>query len=360
MNLKQFYTGRAIGFVVVIAIVLGVFAVSKLMPPPTAPIVPATGGTTITPVTLVDGKNYSYPGTYHASPVIDGLKSYHSDRYGISLNYSSDYVLFENTVEGGPQAQYNFVAGSIVMGLDLPVRESIARAEAGHGGGAPSGIVLTFFLKSDQSVSLEQWLRSNPNGNFNPAVDPNIERTLMSATIAGAPAFKYHSDFGMYATDYAVFTFGNWFVEASSGDTGGGAESDARLDFQTILDSIQLGQAQIYTNKSLGFSIDRPTGVYFMGEENGMVAFSLLSPDDPRQASSIGLVNALTITSARTAPEEGKESKINGERVMISSIYGAYGGEQHWSYLFPDHDLLIQYVENKPLYEKMIGTIRFE
>lgn len=355
MNFRQFYTGRATGFVVVLAIVLGVFAISKLMPSPSAPTYTPTDENTITPTMLVDGKKY-YPGIYHSSPVLDGLKSYHSDRYGISLNYSSDYVLFENSIEGGPQAQYNFVDGSIVMGLDLPVRESIARAEAGYYGGAPSGIVLTFFLKSDQSVSLEEWLRSNPNGNFNLAADSDAERTLASTTIAGVPALKYHSDFGMYPTDYAVFTFGNWFVQASSGDTG----DNTRSDFQTVLDSIQLGQAQTYTNKSLGFSIDQPTGVYFMGEENGVVAFSLLPPEDLRQASSIGLANVLTITSAQITPEEGKESEINGERVVISSTYGAYGGEQHWSYFFPNHNLLIQYVENKPIYEKMISTIRFK
>lgn len=115
-----------------------------------------------------------------------------------------------------------------------------------------------------------------------------------------------------------------------------------------------------YTNTNLGFSIDQPAEVYFMGEKDGVVAFSLLSPNDLRQASSIGLVNALTITSAQVSPGEGTESKINGERVMISSVYGAYGGEQHWSYFFPDHNLLIQYVEKKPIYEQMIGTIRFE
>jgi hypothetical protein len=199
-----------------------------------------SGGTTITPVTLVDGKNYNYPGTYHASPVANGLKSYRSERFGVSLNYSPDYVLFENTIEGGPQARYNFVAGSIVMGLDLPVRESIARAEAGYGGGAPSGIVLTFFLKSDQSISLEQWLRSNPNGNFNPVIDPDAERTLTSTTIAGVPAFKYHSNFGMYSTNYIVFTFGNWFVQASSGDTEGYAGEKAKRDFEAVLSSIKL------------------------------------------------------------------------------------------------------------------------
>lgn len=239
MNLKQFYTSRAIGFVVVLAIVFVVFVFSKLNTPPTALIVPVIEGTTIIPVTLVDGENYNYPGTYHASPVTQGLKSYHSERFGISFNYSPDYVLFENTVEGGPQAQYNFVDGSIVMGLDLPVRQSIARAEAGYGGGAPSGIVLTFFLKLDQSVSLEQWLRSNPNGNFNSTVDPEAERTLTSTTIAGAPALKYHSDLGMYATDYTVFTFGNWFVQASSGDTGGYAEEKAKTDFETVLRSLK-------------------------------------------------------------------------------------------------------------------------
>ena len=234
MNFKQFYTGRAMGFVVVLAIVLGVFAVSKLPSPPTAPIVPATEGITIIPVTLVDGKNYNYAGIYRASPVANGLKSYTSNRFGVSFNYSPDYVLFENAVEGGPQAQYSFVAGSIVMGLDLPVRQSIARAEAGYGGGSPAGIVLTFY-KPDQSVSLEQWLRSNPSGNFNPAFDPGAERTLISTTIAGVPAFRYHSDLGMYATDYAAFTYGDWFVLANVNTEG----NEGRA-FETVLSSIQL------------------------------------------------------------------------------------------------------------------------
>ncbi len=74
-----------------------------------------TNENTITPVTLVDGTKY-YPGIYHASPVVDGLKSYTSNQFGISFNYSPDYVLFENMTEGGPQARYNYVAGSIVNG----------------------------------------------------------------------------------------------------------------------------------------------------------------------------------------------------------------------------------------------------
>lgn len=359
MNFRKFYTGKKSVFLAIVISALGVFAASKFVLPQNIFTSTPSGENTIRPITLVDGKNY-YPGTYYASPVANGLKSYHSDRFGVSLNYSSDYVLFENLVKSDSQGQYSSTGGSIVMDLDLPVRESIARAEAGQGGGTSSGIVLTFFPKLDPSVSFLQWLRSNPNGNFNPADNPSVERTLTSTTIAGVPMFKYHSDIGMCSTDFAVFAFGKWFVMASSGDTEGSAGEKAKLDFKTVLDSIQVGQVQTYTNKSLGFSIDKPDDVYFMGEENNVVAFSLLPPSDPRQASSIGLVNALTITSVQIAPEEGKESKINGERVVISSIYGAYGGEKHWSYFFPDHNLLIQYVENKPIYEKMIGTIRFK
>lgn len=239
MNLKQFYTGRATGLVLLVIVLVGLFALSKLISPTATPVDITNSGNTITPVTLVDGKTY-YSGIYHDSPVANGLKSYCSERFALSLNYPEGYVLFEGETEGGPQARYNYVAGSIVMGLDLSVRESIARAEAGYGGGAPSGITLTFFLKSDQSLTLEKWLRSNPNGNFNSAVDPDAERTLTPTTIAGMPAFKYHSDFGMYPTDYAVFAYGNWFVQASSGDTGGYADGDAMLDFETVLSSIKL------------------------------------------------------------------------------------------------------------------------
>ncbi len=184
------------------------------------------------PPVLIDGRKY-YPGVYHATSAVNGTKSYHSERFGVSLDYPEDYLLFENEVEGGPQARYGFVAGSIVLGQDLPVRQSIVRAEAGHGGGAPPGIALTFYLKQDQSLSLEEWLRTNPSGNFNPDVDPDAERSLVSATIGGLPAFRYHSDFGMYATDYAAFAYGNWFVLANAPD-------DTRQDFDAVLGSIRL------------------------------------------------------------------------------------------------------------------------
>lgn len=182
------------------------------------------------PPVLIDGTEY-YPGTYHQSSVVGGIKSYVSEQFAIAFDYPEGYLLFESKVEGNPQAQFNFVAGSIVLGLDLPVRQSIVRAEAGRGGGAPGGIVLTFYQPLQQSLSLEQWLRTNPSGNFNPEFAPDAERSLAPTTIVGVPALKYHSDFGLYPTDYVAFTYQDWYVLASNA-------TDTKTDFDQILSTI--------------------------------------------------------------------------------------------------------------------------
>ena len=182
------------------------------------------------PPALIDGTEY-YPGTYHESSAVDGLKSYASEQFAVAFNYPEDYLLFESKTEDAPQAQFSFVAGSIVLGLDLPVRQSIMRAEAGRGGGAPDGIVLTYYQPQDQSLSLEEWLRTNPSGNFNPEFAPDAERSLTPTTVAGMPALKYHSDFGMYPTDYVAFTYKDWYVLASDA-------TDAKNDFEKVLSTI--------------------------------------------------------------------------------------------------------------------------
>ncbi|HEY4479316.1 MAG TPA: hypothetical protein VI981_03100 [Candidatus Paceibacterota bacterium] len=293
-------------------------------------------------------------GVFHDSPIANGVKAYQSERLGISFKYPPDYLLFEGKGEGVGGVEYYV----ITVALEMYVREAIARI---GGGEWPASMHLSFYREPTLAVSnivpldyLENWIRTKSQSNFVPS-DPAQEGILTPTEVAGIPALKYRVR-GLYDSDYLAFTYGEWVVLASADDMG----ENTDRDFQVILDSIQVGPAHTYTNKSLGFSIDKPTGVYFIGEENGVVAFSLLSPNDPRQASSIGLVNVLTITSARTTPEEGKESEINGVRVVVSSTYGAYGGEKHWSYFFSDHDLLIQYVENKPIYESMISTIRFD
>jgi len=297
---------------------------------------------------LIDGTNVQGLGIFHDSPVENRVKAYQSERLGISFNYPTGYLLFEGKGEGVGGAEYYVIT---VAPDSTYLREIIAGLAVGEW---PPAMHLAFYHEPNLSISLEQWIRTKSQSNFAPS-DPAQEGILTPIEVANIPALKYRVR-GLYDSDYLAFAYGEWVVLAADDEMG----ENTDRDFQVILDSIQVGQAQTYTNQSLGFSIDKPTGVYFMGEENGVVAFSLLSPNDHRQASSIGLVNALTITSTRTAPAEGKEVKINGENASVSSTIGAYGGEKHWSYFFPDHDLLIQYVENKPIYESMISTIRFD
>jgi len=184
------------------------------------------------PPALIDGNEY-FGSTYYQSDVNDGLKSFTSQRFDIAFNYPAEYALFESELEDGPQAQFSYVAGSILLGLDLPMRQSIVRAQSDFGGGLPGGIVLTFYQLQDQNLSLEQWLRTNPSGNFDPEFDPDAENSLTSTSIAGIPALTYQSNFGMYPTDYVAFTYNDWFVLASSV-----LETDT--DFNQVLSTLEI------------------------------------------------------------------------------------------------------------------------
>ncbi|MDB5187971.1 MAG: hypothetical protein JWO50_491 [Candidatus Kaiserbacteria bacterium] len=182
---------------------------------------------TTSPEVLIDGKTYAAVGIYRASGAVkSGLKSYTSDEFGISFNYPQDYLLFDNH----EQSEQN-IFHSFVMAPDGPVRQAIIRAEAGIGGEGPESVVITF-INNPKSLSLEQWIKTSNNAYSNYHAD-EPSSALTAATVAGVPAFKYHSDLGLYASDYAAFQKGKWIVLVS-------APSDLKNEFNTVLTSIKL------------------------------------------------------------------------------------------------------------------------
>jgi hypothetical protein len=96
MNTRRVIRIAAISGTVVLLLWLAYFMATRQASTPTE-----TQQEGVPEVTLVDGSNeVAWLGIYHASPIVDGMKSYTSERLGISFKYPSDYVLFEHEGDG--------------------------------------------------------------------------------------------------------------------------------------------------------------------------------------------------------------------------------------------------------------------
>lgn len=199
--------------------ILAAFAAERVFVPDGTPQTAAPG------ISLADGQRYVF-GVFRAASAVGGLKTFASDSLGISLKYPTGYSLFENEGEVG-----GMTFRSVVIALDEPAREAIARAQAGLPGEGPESIVITF-VNDPRSLSLEEWIKSanNPYANYNSADPANA---LTPAQVSGVPALKYHTDLGLYASEYVVFRKGDEIVIAY-------APSDLQPEFEALLASIRL------------------------------------------------------------------------------------------------------------------------
>lgn len=171
---------------------------------------------------LVDGEKIDWLGVFRDSPVVNGLKLFHSDALGISFKYPEDYFLFENEGGEGLGAFHN-----IQIVLKKPILQTVARQQSG----VPPFISLTFYLRSG-SLSLDTWMREdNSHSNFHVS-DPSNNLTL--TTVAGLPAFRYHSSI-INNNDYVAFQYDKWMVLAATA-----VESKMESDFQVVLSSLIL------------------------------------------------------------------------------------------------------------------------
>lgn len=173
---------------------------------------------------LVDGRQVWWLGVFHDSPIVNGLKSYHSEQFGISFNYPDNYLLFENYFSATDIYR-------ISISPEVSVREAMGRIS--HGGHSAS--ILFTFHRKPASMTLEEWLLAHRGlSNYSPD-DPST--ALTPTTVDGVPALKYHTDRGLaYASDYVAFFHKEWVVVGVVYDMG----EKWHRDFETIVSSIQL------------------------------------------------------------------------------------------------------------------------
>lgn len=198
---------------------------------------------------LVDGKEYSI-GVFHDSQVVDGTKSYTSQRFGLSFKYPIDFSVFD----GGPDTSgVSPSDGYISIGPEPYTTQALTREFPGE---LPAGMAFSFY-RNTQHLPLERWIKeTNPAyTNYNPSVDPTTN--LTQTTIAGVPAFKYHSEMGLYVTDYVTFLYKDWTVMFVVNDMG----PNTQADMQAILSSIQFSNSTNSAFVSVGDKLGAMTVV---------------------------------------------------------------------------------------------------
>lgn len=145
MNLRQFYTGKAIGTLIVLAAVAAYFVVMRPEPSANAPETPQAG-------------------------------TYSSEEYGLSFAYPDSYQLTEHDAEGGAPDGHHAII--------LMPRSALPLPEAGEG---PPSIIIDIYRNNRNSLSTEAWIRNSPRSNF----ALSGEQTLTSVTLDGKPALSY-------------------------------------------------------------------------------------------------------------------------------------------------------------------------
>ncbi len=123
-----------------------------------------------------------------------------------------------------------------------------------------------------------------------------------------------------------------------------------------------------YTSTHFPFSLEYADTVFLLEDTKHRLTFSLLSPDDPLQASSVGLTHTLTFTytdttsSAFALPQQEAVTNFRGVRMQRSEEIGEYGGEIHRTYFFQDYNITATYIvteEHESVFEPMIDSIMF-
>lgn len=118
-----------------------------------------------------------------------------------------------------------------------------------------------------------------------------------------------------------------------------------------------------YVHTMLGVSIPQPDGVYLVHEDEESFSFSLLAPDDPQRQSSNGLLSMLIIKKKDRDYDTNETVTINGVEAFVDSSIGAYGGEEHRTYIFPDDDITVYYLPGygprDRIYGEMIDAMEF-
>lgn len=177
---------------------------------------------------LVDGKAYNTLGVFHDSQVVDGTKSYASQRFGISFKYPIDFSVFEGEADASGVSPSD---GFVSISPEPYTTQALMREFAGE---LPPSMGFAFY-RNTQHLPLERWIKET-NPAYTNYIPSDSTSKLTQTTITGAPAFKYHSEMGLYVTDYVTFLYKDWAVMFVINDMG----PKTQADMQAVLTSLQL------------------------------------------------------------------------------------------------------------------------
>lgn len=178
------------------------------------------------PQFLADTADVPGLGVFHDSPVVDNLKSFSSESFGISFLYPAQYALFENeSTYGDGITSYHY----FTMMPKETVRHIIENKLETEW---PPGFGIALYQKPSDFTTLEDWIRTHRESNF--INEEWADTTLTEAIVAGMPATRYRGD-GLYTYEYVAFDHGGRIIRVSLAKETG-------EDFEVFLDSIQFTQ----------------------------------------------------------------------------------------------------------------------
>lgn len=200
MNLRQFYTGRATGFLIVLGLSVAFYSLN----------------TYIYHEKQGDGAGFSLESAKNT-------KSYASSVYGLSFTYPDTYVLSETDAPGSAQRHHHAIVLIPKGALPLP--------EAGEG---PPSITIDIYQNNLDKQTTEGWIRNTSASNFKLG-----EGILTETTISGLPALSYRWS-GLYEGTTIALARMNWVYVFTVTYLEIGAP--IVQDFVAIRDSVRLSE----------------------------------------------------------------------------------------------------------------------
>ncbi len=191
MNVRKFFIGRAIGFVVVLILVGGFFLIREV----------------VTTQPLQENQS-----TY---------QKYSNTEYGISFEYPDSYILTEMDAPGSEMRKHHSV--SLIRKADLPAPE---------GGEGPPSITIDFYQNNLDKQTGEQWILNSKESNFKLS-----NGVMATTTIHSYPALSYRWS-GLYEGTTVVTAGSNWIYAFTVTYLEMGA--DIIQDFVKIKDSVRI------------------------------------------------------------------------------------------------------------------------
>ncbi len=145
--------------------------------------------------------------------------------------------------------------------------------------------------------------------------------------------------------------------------------------FRFLEDGDDILNCQTYRNEEYGFEFEYPAKYFAKENTDGSVVISIYDFDDPKRASSLGLMGTMSIfinTKEQLSDiifniesqgyEDFKKSKVlfdTTEGTLITYI-GAYAGEKHFNYFIEKNNSVYEiFYSHEPTFGKIVESFKF-